>query len=154
MKKMYTLLLVLFFLVVLFFYITPSKKDFEIKNVKGVICLIIDDFGHSNNDLINEFLFMPPDFTVAVIPGLPYSTYLSIYSDSLGFENIVHMPMEAFNQDIYKNHPYLLTSSLNEIEVENKISNAFIEVPKAIGMNNHQGSKATENLQLMKYVAR
>tara|TARA_Y100001970_G_scaffold155040_1_gene189916 strand:+ start:1532 stop:2296 length:765 start_codon:yes stop_codon:yes gene_type:complete len=154
MKKIYTMVSILLILVVLFFYIIPSKKDFEVKDVKGVLCLIIDDFGHSNNQLVSDFLFMPPDFTIAVIPGLSYSTYLSNYSDSLGFENIVHMPMEAFNQDMYNDHPYLLSSSLNEIEVENRISNAFIEVPKAIGMNNHQGSKATENLQLMKYVAR
>jgi len=37
--------------------------------------------------------------------------------------------------------------------VEERIRLAFEEVPTALGMNNHQGSKATESLQLMKDIA-
>ena len=141
-------------MIILFFYFIPSKENFSDESYKGVICLIIDDFGYNDNKITKEFLAMHPDFSIAIIPGLKYSTFISSLSDSLGFENIVHMPMEAYNQDIYNNDSYLLSNNLNEIEVEERISRAFLEIPTAIGMNNHQGSKATEDLQLMKYVAR
>ena len=39
-------------------------------------------------------------------------------------------------------------------KVELRIDKAFLEIPMAMGMNNHQGSKATANLQLMKNIAR
>ena len=153
MKKEF---IILFLLIIVSgsFYLLPNKENFDKKNYKGVICLIIDDFGYSNNELSKEFLSMHPDFTVAIIPGLKYSNYISILSDSLEFENIVHMPMEANSQGSYSNNAYLINSKLNEVEVESMINRAFLEIPTAIGMNNHQGSKATEDLQLMKYVAR
>tara|TARA_B100000700_G_C14949598_1_gene811004 strand:- start:662 stop:1192 length:531 start_codon:yes stop_codon:yes gene_type:complete len=71
-----------------------------------------------------------------------------------GFETIIHMPMEAHNIKANHHNKYLLTTDLDFNEVNNRIKNAFIENPNALGINNHQGSKATEDFQLMKYVAK
>ena len=38
--------------------------------------------------------------------------------------------------------------------IEQRVDAAFIEIPSAIGMSNHEGSKATISLQLMKDLAR
>ena len=63
------------------------------------------------------------------------------------------MPMESHEEDNIK-YAVSLNEKLNAALVEEKIQFAFNEVPTALGMNNHQGSKATENLQLMKDIAR
>ena len=62
---------------------------------------------------------------------------------------IVILDWDGENENTYQ-----LTEQLNFDEVFKLVENAFEEIPSAIGMNNHQGSKATENLQLMKDLAR
>ena len=125
-----------------------------IVNHKGTICLVIDDFGYAHNETIDGYFSMDKDFTVAIIPGHLYSQSLGKIADSLGFETIIHMPMEPYNYDNLSEKGFILSESLNANEVEERIDLAFLEIPMAVGMNNHQGSKATANLQLMKNVAR
>jgi hypothetical protein len=62
--------------------------------------------------------------------------------------------MEPNEYDGISEKEYILTENLNAKEVAFRVRNAFVEIPTSIGMNNHQGSKATENLQLMKNLAR
>ena len=121
---------------------------------KGNICLVIDDFGYAHNETIDDFLSMEKDFSIAIIPGHIYSQSIGVIADSLGFEIIIHMPMEPYEYDSLSERDYILSESLNAREVEERINLAFLEIPMAMGMNNHQGSKATANLQLMKDVAR
>ncbi len=121
---------------------------------KGIICLVIDDFGYAHNETIDSFLSMEKDFSIAIIPGHTYSKIIGIMADSLGFETIIHMPMEPYNYDSLSEKEYILSENLNAKEVELRIDKAFLEIPMAMGMNNHQGSKATANLQLMKNIAR
>ena len=125
-----------------------------IVNHKGTICLVIDDFGYAHNETIDGYFSMEKDFTVAIIPGHLYSQSLGKIADSLGFETIIHMPMEPYNYDNLSEKGFILSELLNANEVEERIDLAFLEIPMAVGMNNHQGSKAMANLQLMKNVAR
>jgi len=138
-----------YFLVIVF----ETKASEQNKEIKGLICLIIDDFGFSKNDNVQNFFQINKNITAAIIPGTPYAKIIGEYADSLGIETIIHMPMESHEED---NTVYFvsLNEKLNAAEVEERIQFAFKEVPTALGMNNHQGSKATENLQLMKNVAR
>ena len=123
------------------------------KEVKGTICLIIDDFGFAQNSMVEEFFHLNQHVTIAIIPGTPYAGSIGKYADSVGVETIIHMPMESHENDNTE-YPVSLNEKLNADLVEERIQFAFNEVPSALGMNNHQGSKATENLQLMKNVAR
>ena len=121
---------------------------------KGTICLVIDDFGYAYNQTIDDYFSMEKDFTVAIIPGHLYSESIGVIADSLGFETIIHMPMEPYAYDSISEKDFILSELLNASEVEERINLAFLEIPTAVGMNNHQGSKATADLQLMKNVAR
>ena len=121
---------------------------------KGTICLVIDDFGYAHNETIDGYFSMEKDFSMAIIPGHIYSQSIGEIADSLGFEIIIHMPMEPYNYDSLSEKGFILSESLNANEVEERIDLAFLEIPMAVGMNNHQGSKATASLQLMKDVAR
>ena len=121
---------------------------------KGTICLVIDDFGYAYNQTIDDYFSMEKDFTVAIIPGHLYSESIGVIADSLGFETIIHMPMEPYGYDSISEKDFILSEFLNASEVEERINLAFLEIPTAVGMNNHQGSKATADLQLMKNVAR
>ena len=123
------------------------------RNPKGTICLVLDDYGFSQNDFVWEFLQLHENITAAIIPGTPYGKQIGEYAHSLGIETIIHMPMESHEEEntIYD---ISLNEKLNANLVEEKLRQAFNEIPFALGMNNHQGSKATESLQLMKDLAR
>ena len=146
-------LLFFIFLCLLFFIIKNNNKS-TLEETKGKICIIIDDFGNSENDLHRDFLNLPNDISISIIPGHSYSEDIAHMAYKYGFETIIHMPMEAYNKKVNEDSEYLLTTDLDFDEVDNKIKNAFIENPNAMGINNHQGSKATENFQLMKNVAK
>ena len=122
-------------------------------DIKGTICLVIDDYGFIFNDMVEDFLKLDPNITVAIIPGSPYAEHIGRYADSLDIESIIHMPMESYERDKWK-YEIDLNEKLNTTLVEKRVRRAFEEIPTALGMNNHQGSKATENLQLMKNLAR
>ena len=136
-----------------YFLSSPENPINEAHKSKGRICLVIDDFGFAHNQLVDGFFSLDANITLAVIPFEPYSKFIGNLADSLGVETIIHMPMESYEKE---NDQYTVTlhERLNEQLVEEKINAAFSEIPSAVGMNNHQGSKATEDLQLMKYVAR
>ena len=130
-----------------------TKQTGQDSTVKGTICLVIDDFGFAMNSDVQEFLILNNNITAAIIPGTPYAESIGKYADSIGVETIIHMPMKSHEKD-ETDYPISLNEKLNAALVEKRVRIAFKEVPTALGMNNHQGSKATESLQLMKNLAR
>ena len=135
------------------YYLFTVLENKQNRVVKGTICLVIDDFGFSQKKDVQDFFQINENITMAIIPGTPYAKSIGKYADSIGVETIIHMPMESHKEDNIK-YAVSINEKLNAKLVEEIIRVAFNEVPTAIGISNHQGSKATENLQLMKDIAR
>ena len=137
----------------LIFSDSESSSFFFKPSIKGTICLVIDDFGFAFNSDVEDFLQLNKNITVAIIPGTPYAETIGQYAHQNGVETIIHMPMESHEEDNTK-YAVSLNEKLNATLVDERVRFAFEEIPTALGMNNHQGSKATESLQLMKDLAR
>ena len=135
------------------FFIRIGKSQSNNLEIKGTICLVIDDYGFIFNNMVKDFLQLNHNITAAIIPRSPYARQIGRYADSLNIESIIHMPMESYESEKWE-YEIDLSENLNTAMVEEKVLHAFAEVPTALGMNNHQGSKATGNLQLMKDLAR
>jgi len=120
--------------------------------MRGVIGLIIDDFGYRNDDVSNGFLDLPARLTFAVIPGHEYSQSFSNKAVSTGYEVIVHMPMENTGRTIGEEE-FVLMTYFQEEELVRRVKEALDHIPVANGMNNHQGSRATESYRVMKTFA-
>ena len=122
---------------------------------KPKLVVIIDDFGYSNNDVIKGFLRLNVNITLSVIPGHEYSRWTASEGKKNNKEIIIHMPMEPEDQNYaVGEEQYLLKHTLRSYEVEQRINSAYMELPEAIGMNNHMGSLATSDEDLMKMVAK
>ncbi len=119
---------------------------------KPQICLVIDDFGYSNAPLIKEFLNFKTPLTYAIIPERSYSTLIANSLRLKDKEYIIHMPMVTITQSTSEPN-IVLADSLSSNEIEERLLRAMISVPGAKGMNNHQGSGATQSVNLMKMVA-
>ena len=120
---------------------TTSKKT-------ATIVLVIDDFGYRNDSVSDGFLDLNIPITCAIIPGHSQSRKFAQKAFAAGKEVIIHMPMESSlntpGEDEYK-----IKSGMTSEEVEWRIREVLKEMPEAIGMNNHQGSKATTNGKVM-----
>ena len=120
---------------------TTSKKT-------ATIVLVIDDFGYRNDSVSDGFLDLNIPITCAIIPGHLQSRKFAQKAFAAGKEVIIHMPMESSlntpGEDEYK-----IKSGMTSEEVEWRIREVLKEMPEAIGMNNHQGSKATTNGKVM-----
>jgi len=115
--------------------------------------IIIDDFGYYNNGVVEGFLNLPPQLTLAIIPGHQYSREIAQAASSNGFEVIIHMPMEPENYSGGEEE-YILKSSMTAKQITGRIQKAITLLPMASGMNNHQGSLASQDPVLMETVLR
>tara|TARA_B100000674_G_scaffold495700_1_gene523855 strand:+ start:3354 stop:4205 length:852 start_codon:yes stop_codon:yes gene_type:complete len=124
----------------------------ELIESSGVIVLVIDDFGYRNDSVSDGFLNLPIALTCAVLPGHPQSSSIAKKAIQSGKEVIIHMPMQsslgAKGEDDYK-----LKVGMTSDEIEWRLNEALKEIPEAIGINNHQGSKATTDGKVMGVVA-
>mgnify|MGYP001483682187 FL=1 len=130
---------------------TEAVKEID-QDTLGVIVLVIDDFGYRNDNISDGFLNLSIPITCAIIPGHTASKKFAEKAVSYGKEVIIHMPMESENYSPGEDEYKLLTSMTSEL-LEDKLIQAFESLPEAIGMNNHQGSKATSDSKTMTVLA-
>ena len=123
------------------------------KRIKGKIAIIIDDFGYFENDITDGFINLPSRITCSVIPGHQFSKILAREIDKSNNDLFIHLPMEPLS---YRGDEkqYIIMVGMNNNEIGRRINNAIDELPQAIGINNHMGSKATSDLETMNKVAK
>ncbi len=112
------------------------------------LAVIIDDFGYSMNETITGFISLKEPFTAAVIPGRPYSTQVDERLNSRSIQTLIHMPMVTVTNSTSE-PDYALSEDLSDGEIVRRLKKARKDVPKAIGMNNHQGSGGTQSRKVM-----
>jgi len=113
--------------------------------------IVIDDFGNNMEGTEAMFNLAVP-ITVAVMPFMPSTEKDARTAHEAGHEVIVHMPMEP-NKGLSKwLGPGSIKSNLTDQEVREHVEAAIDNVPYAIGMNNHMGSKITADERIMRIV--
>ena len=134
----------------------PIKEDVSKEAaipMRGVIALIIDDFGYRNDHISNGFLELPAKLTYAIIPGHDHSQNFSKKAYDAGYEIIVYLPMENIGKT-YGEEEYVLMSYFQEDEIKQRINKSFANLPEAVGLNNHQGSRGTADARVMTLLAK
>ncbi len=112
------------------------------------IIIIIDDVGYHEHD---AYAFsLPNSVAVAIIPHTPLSRHYGWLSSQTGRDQIIHMPMESLSH--HKPEPSEVTAQHSPKEIQSLLASALEQLPNAIGMNNHMGSKLTQLTQPMKLV--
>lgn len=117
--------------------------------IRPKLVVVIDDVGY-NVDGLKPFLNIPVPITFAVLPRLDYSTETARLVRDAGQELILHLPMESQNgQDP---GPGTLRSNMSGDELMREIERNAASVPGIIGINNHMGSKGTEDTRIVREV--
>ena len=123
-----------------------------LKEIIGTIVLIIDDFGYRNDLISDGFLELEVPITCAIIPGHSQSQKFAKKALNAGKEVIIHMPMES-SVATSGEEEYKIKIGMTSEEIEWRINEVLNEIPEAVGMNNHQGSRATTDSKIMSVVA-
>ncbi|WP_340022707.1 divergent polysaccharide deacetylase family protein [Paenibacillus sp. FSL K6-1096] len=112
------------------------------------VAVIIDDFG---NDMrgTDEMFKLPVKITVAVMPFLRSSEQDARRAHELGFDVLVHLPMEPRQGKPEWLGPGAVLTSMSDAEIRKRVEEALDNVPFAIGINNHMGSKVTGDERVM-----
>lgn len=116
---------------------------------RGKIYLVLDDAGY-NQHQARRFIDLPVPFTLAVLPGLPWSGELASLARARGKETILHQPMEAVTAE--KPDPGIILASMSRTEQSGLLAGNLDSLPGISGMNNHQGSRGTQDIALMRQV--
>jgi polysaccharide deacetylase 2 family uncharacterized protein YibQ len=125
-----------------------SEKD---KLSPRQIAVVIDDFGNGMKGT-EQMLELPIKLTVAVMPFLPTTKQDAEAAHRKGHDVIVHLPMEPVRGLRSWLGPGAIFTNLPDDEIRKRVEAAIADVPYAIGMNNHMGSKATADKRVMRIV--
>ncbi len=120
-------------------------------NRRGRLAILLDDAGQNLN-LVSRLERLPPQIAVAVLPFLPASSETAARVFHAGHEVWLHLPMEPEGYPHRNPGPGAVLTSMSEAEIRATVRSALNNVPHVVGVNNHEGSKATANLRLMTWV--
>jgi polysaccharide deacetylase 2 family uncharacterized protein YibQ len=116
------------------------------------IAIVLDDCG-GNMDLARRVLSLDMPMTWAIIPNLKYSTQTAELLREAGIPFLVHVPMQAeIDAPDRAGRGYIIGAGMDEYEVRNALESALDSTPGAFGINNHRGSKATGDRDVMNSV--
>jgi polysaccharide deacetylase 2 family uncharacterized protein YibQ len=94
---------------------------------------------------------MNQPLTLAILPGRPHSE--SVYKRWKNrFEFIVHMPMEPIGYPEDDPGAMALMTTMSPSDVREHLLSILERYPEVAGINNHMGSKFTQNRSLMDVV--
>ncbi len=108
------------------------------------VAIVIDDLG-SRRDTVESFLALGVPMTFAVIPREKHSRELAERVRAAGQTVLLHLPMEPLSYPRDDPGQGALYVSLSPEEIRRRVDKFLADVPGIAGVNNHMGSKFTED---------
>ncbi|MGQ9698146.1 MAG: divergent polysaccharide deacetylase family protein [Armatimonadota bacterium] len=115
------------------------------------MALIIDDVG-ANPNALERFLRIPAALSFAVIPNTRYASRCVQMIRAEGRTPLLHLPMEPI--DSHKMPSGAVTTVMTDAEIVETVERYLASLPQVVGVNNHMGSKATQDERVMRAVLR
>lgn len=128
---------------------SPPKRPIPEKP-KGRIIFVFDDAGH-NLAQLRKFLDLPFPCTIAVLPGLQYSSQAAREIRAAGKECILHQPMQAINPKMDPG-PGAIRAGMMRDQIMETVRKNLREIGPVSGVNNHEGSLITADREAMSAV--
>ena len=115
----------------------------------GRMAIVIDDLGDQwGPEYIQGLLEFPKPITLSIFPDHWASKRTAKAAKEKGKEVMIHLPMEPLKGSIEK-EKIKITVDMDRIAIDSMITQALKWIPEAKGLNNHMGSKATSDYEIM-----
>jgi len=115
-------------------------SSLQINASSSRVAIIIDDIGYRYTD--KQALTLPGAITYSILPHTPYGKKLALKAYAKNQDILLHIPMES--EKGRRLGPGALTSEMNEQAIHASLRSSLNEIPFAIGINNHMGSRLTK----------
>lgn len=108
--------------------------------------VILDDGGYGW-ERTEQILAVDAPLTLAILPYTPGGSELAERARDKGFEVMLHMPMQAGDENV--TYPGEIRTDMEAEEIAELTRRALGEISGAAGVNNHTGSAFTEDTDAM-----
>jgi len=126
----------------------PPKAGFIPFRRMVRVAIILDDAGGNFVDY-NDIFSIDAPLTISVLPNMPGSLRIVDRARASGKEAILHLPMEPINGVYVRHDGSMVLTSMNDDSIKGVVTRDLATVPGVVGVNNHMGSKATEDPRVM-----
>ena len=159
-KTLRLILLAVLILVPLIFYQFAGKKGGEpiflverdASDNRPQIALVFDDLGDSLQEIKDVYSLRIP-LTASVIPGLKFSRNVAHIAARCGYTVFIHLPLDPRDKNAYDSKKLrVISNDLSKREINSLLAYYLSSIKIAYGANNHMGSAATEDINLMRIV--
>ncbi|HEU4403596.1 MAG TPA: divergent polysaccharide deacetylase family protein [Candidatus Polarisedimenticolia bacterium] len=115
------------------------------------VAIVIDDVGFEEGPAL-ELSRLGIPLTFAILPRQRYSKILAEKLRSGGHEVILHLPMEPIDYPHSNPGAGAVAEGMEPGEIATAVLRDLEDVPGAVGLNNHMGSRATADAAVMRAV--
>ncbi|HJX30307.1 MAG TPA: divergent polysaccharide deacetylase family protein [Thermodesulfobacteriota bacterium] len=115
------------------------------------LAIIIDDIGEDLKQT-KEFLDLGIPLTLSILPDQSYSKGSEELAHARGYEVMLHLPMEPKNRPQHNPGAGAIYTNMDEGKIAEIIKNHIKKFTYIKGVNNHMGSRATEDEKTMRAV--
>jgi polysaccharide deacetylase 2 family uncharacterized protein YibQ len=113
------------------------------------IAIVIDDFGHQSQALIDGFLKLPFAFTPAVLPDYARSVATVRRACDAGRPPILHLPMEPRDAAQHDPGDGAIRTGMSPDEIRRLLEADLRALDGVVAVSNHMGSLACERSELV-----
>lgn len=129
----------------------PTPRTRPAPDARGRLAILLDDAGQKL-DVVPDAAALPKEVGFAILPFLPKSAESAEVLYGAGHEIWLHLPMEPENYPANNPGPGAILMSMSTNELRAAVHAAIDNIPHAVGVNNHMGSKVTANLKTMTWI--
>jgi len=115
------------------------------------IGIIIDDLGY-DLEVVRQLITLKTPFTYSILPWGPYSKKIAQILRDSGGEIMLHLPMEPLGYPKINPGPGALLLVMSPLTLLNRLKADLNAFPYIEGVNNHMGSRFTQDRAYMRLV--
>lgn len=127
-------------------YAAPARET----EGKPMIAVVIDDMGVDHRRSI-QALTLPGPMTMAFLPYARDLGHMTRAARAVGHELMLHMPMEPLSAKENPG-PNAIVTGLDPVELRRRVDGMLDSFSGYVGVNNHMGSKFTQDAAGMRIV--
>lgn len=120
--------------------VKPTRKPGQ----PARLVIVIDDLGESKK-AVKELLALNYPVTFAFWPFSGYAKEGAVLAHKAGREILVHYPMQPVGHPQVKAGPGVLLVGMDGGRIQALVEQGIARVPHAVGLNNHMGSRFTQD---------
>ena len=119
----------------------------------GKLAVIVDDCGYDIKS-VRRLTDVGLPFSYAILPYKDFSNDALEVIKNTGNVPMLHLPMEPSNRSAMSEGSRTILTDMKEKDIKAMTKKAIESLPGIMGVNNHQGSKATTDKRVMETVLR